>query len=40
MQRPNYTAEETGKGKLREVKEKEIEQCLKWTQRTQKIYSM
>lgn len=26
------------KGKLRGVKEKETEKCLKWTQKTQKMY--
>lgn len=34
----NYTGEERGVGKLRDVKEKEIEKCLKCTQKTQKIY--
>ena len=34
----NYTGEEKGDGKPRDVKEKEIEKCLKWTQKDTKTY--
>lgn len=36
--RTNDTGEEKGKGELRGIQVKEIEKCLKWTQKTQKIH--